>query len=82
MSVIISCSISEKQSAFVKEMGLSNSALLSRAINECMEISGVGQEEIKSLRKNITLMSSTLKKQGTFIDKHGLMQEYLTFEDV
>lgn len=77
---IISVSIDRKQKEFLEAMKLSPSAILQRSINELMERNEVSPEFVKGLQKSISFLQETIQKQGTFIDKNGLMQEYLHFE--
>lgn len=82
MAVILSVSVEQRQKEFLDEVKLSPSAILQRAINEMMERQEVSKEYVEALRKNMGFLQKTITKQGTFIDKNGLMQEYLRFEDV
>jgi hypothetical protein len=82
MAIILSVSVDAKQKQFIDDLKLSPSSLLQRVLNEMMQNSMVNQEELKGMHKNISLLQGTIRKQGTFIDKHGLFQEYLQFEDV
>lgn len=82
MAVILSVSVEQRQKEFLDEVKLSPSAILQRAINEMMERQEVSKEYVEGLRKNMGFLQKTIQKQGTFIDKNGLMQEYLRFEDV
>lgn len=82
MAVILSVSVEQRQKEFLDEVKLSPSAILQRAINEMMERQEVSKEYVEGLRKNMGFLQKTIAKQGTFIDKNGLMQEYLRFEDV
>lgn len=82
MAIILSVSIEQKQKEFLDELKLSPSALLQRSINEMMAAQSVSKEYVNGLHNNIKRLQQTITKQGTFIDKNGLMQEYLNFEDV
>jgi hypothetical protein len=82
MAVILSVSIDSKQKQFLDEIKVSPSALLQRSINELMQNSDISKEYVEGLKKNIGFLQKTISKQGTFIDKNGLMQDYLQFEDV
>lgn len=82
MAIIITVSLSKEQLSFIRETKLSPSAILQRSINEMMTRNEVSPEYVKGLQQNIHLLQKTITKQGTFIDKNGLMQRYLEFEDV
>ena len=81
MAIIISCSIDKGQSQFIADTKLSPSAILQRSINEMMERSNISPDYVKQLQTNIKLLQETITKFGSFIDKRGLMQEYIN-EDV
>lgn len=82
MAVILSVSVDSKQKAFLDEIGVSPSGLLQRSINELIENHKVSTEYVQQLQRNISLLQNTISKQGNFIDKKGLMPEYLETEDV
>lgn len=82
MAIILSVSIDIKQKEFLDELKLSPSALLQRVLNDMMKDYALNLAETKNLYKNVGLLQGTISKQGTFINKHGLMSEYLDFEDV
>jgi hypothetical protein len=82
MAIIKSVSIDKRQDEFISSVGLSLSGLLQTKINELMTDDKVSKEDFQAIKKNMGFLQGTIKKQGTFIDKHGLMQEYLQFEDV
>lgn len=82
MAIIISVSIDKRQAEFIRDTKLSPSAVLQRSLNEMIQRCEVSPEYVKQLQQNMSLLQKTITKQGTFIDKHGLMQEYLNVEDV
>ena len=81
MAIIISCSIDKRQAQFIADTKLSPSAILQRSINEMMKRNEVSPDYVKTLQLNIVRLQQTITKFGTFIDKRGLMQEYID-EDV
>jgi post-segregation antitoxin (ccd killing protein) len=81
MAIILSVSIDKQQADYLTETKLSPSALLQRTINELMERHEVSPDYVKHLQNNIQRLQETIQKFGSFVDKRGLMQEYIK-EDV
>jgi len=76
MANILSVSISTEQQMFLNEMGLSPSALLQKAIDECIESYKVTAEELKKQQHKINFLMETINKQRDFIEAKGLMNEF------
>jgi len=77
MSIILSVSVEKRQAEFIRDAKVSASAILQRAINEMMERNQVSPQYVKNLQENMKLLQNVIQKQGEFINKNGLMDNYL-----
>jgi len=77
MASIISVSIPEKHKSFLSEMDLSPSQLLQNAIEEIISRSIVSEKRVRELYDRISDLQALLSKYGSFVDKHGLTNEWL-----
>jgi len=76
MAVIISVSLNQIHKDFLDEMKVSPSALLRDCINDKIESFKVSRIAIDQLQSRISSLQETITKMGTFIEKHGLFNEY------
>jgi len=82
MAVVISVSIDKEQKQYLEELGVSPSGLLQRSINELIENHKVSNDFVNKLQSRIQFLQDVVTKQGTFIEKKGLMPVYLNEVDV
>lgn len=77
MSNIISVSISKEQSDFIDEMDISPSKLLQDSINVAMENTKISQKVLDEFKRKILALQDTLNMQRTFIERKGLMDDFI-----
>lgn len=77
MSNIISVSLGKNHLEFLRDSGISPSALLQNSINQLIESDKVSTQVVKDLKANILRLREMIFKQGDFIDRKGLMDEFM-----
>lgn len=77
MAEVISVSLNKDQKEFLNQLGLSPSAILQQAITEMQKNALVSESRVKELTNKIMALQELIRRQGTFIDKKGLNNEWL-----
>lgn len=79
MTNILSVSISNEQAQFLRETGFSASKLLQQAINSLMETTNEGdlKQLLNHKQNKIASLLETVTNQRDFMEKQGLLNEYL-----